>query len=165
MRTEVMDYLKRVLAAYDCIAPVYDMGGVFALEQEAEFGPQIRTLFAGCDYQTFDPRSGADIQGDIHKTGLPEGAVGTILCLETLEHIPHPAVALFEMYRILKPGGLIILTTAQCWEEHGCPMDYWRFLPDGIRLLLEHPGFKVLDITTEGAATSPSGIFATGVKD
>ena len=164
MRQKVIDYVGLACRLFEAPAPVFDFGGLLAVEQEAEFGHVLRHMFAGLDYKTFDPRPGADIQGDMHRTGLPDGAVGTALCMETLEHIPHPAVAMFEMFRVLRSGGLLVVTTLMCWEEHRCPNDYWRFMPDGLRLLLEHPGFEVLDLACETTPTAPGGIFIAGRK-
>jgi 2-polyprenyl-3-methyl-5-hydroxy-6-metoxy-1,4-benzoquinol methylase len=35
------------------------------------------------------------------------------VCSEVLEHVKHPSMALLNLYRSLKPGGILILTTPQ----------------------------------------------------
>jgi SAM-dependent methyltransferase len=42
---------------------------------------------------------------------LPAESFDVVLCLETLEHTPHPGVLGGEIMRVLRPGGFCLLTT------------------------------------------------------
>jgi SAM-dependent methyltransferase len=67
-------------------------------------------------------------------------AAGTVIALDTLEHVERPWEAMAEIQRVLKPGGIAILTSVMRFPIHGYPNDYWRFTPEGLRSL-----FKVFD--------------------
>lgn len=46
------------------------------------------------------------------KFPLKDNFFDLVLCTEVLEHLPHsPASALKEMYRVARPGGLLLVTT------------------------------------------------------
>lgn len=65
-----------------------------------------------------------------------------VLCSEVLEHTPHPQKMIDELYRVLKPGGYLVLTTLLTHPIHGYPNDYWRFTSEGIKHLCLTSGFK-----------------------
>lgn len=48
---------------------------------------------------------------DLTNTGLPDGAFDCIISLSVIEHIPAIEQALAEMYRVLAPGGRLLITT------------------------------------------------------
>lgn len=48
---------------------------------------------------------------DIHAIAHPEASFDTVICCETIEHVFGPREALFELARVLKPGGRLFLTT------------------------------------------------------
>ena len=48
---------------------------------------------------------------DLLKINLPDNYFDHILSLETLEHCPEPFVFLGELNRLLKPGGILVLST------------------------------------------------------
>ncbi|HEY2093031.1 MAG TPA: class I SAM-dependent methyltransferase [Thermoanaerobaculia bacterium] len=59
-----------------------------------------------------------ELRGDIEYAvasgdGLPfkDGSFDAVLCLETIEHLPKPRPAAKEMMRVLKSGGLVMITT------------------------------------------------------
>lgn len=164
MKIEVLRFVEASVDINKVLDPVIDFGGLLAEEQQKEFGSAIRNIFPGKEYRIFDARPGSDIVGDILNIQLAPGTVGTALLLETLEHLAEPQKAINELYRVLKPGGLLIVTTLMCWEEHRCPKDYWRFLPDGIEHLLTQAHFIEAKIIKDGKASEPSGVFATGRK-
>lgn len=51
------------------------------------------------------------ISADAEALPFPSNTFDTVLCFETLEHLIDPAAAVREMSRVLKPGGLIVLST------------------------------------------------------
>jgi SAM-dependent methyltransferase len=93
---------------------------------------------------------------------IPDESIGLVLNLESVEHIAYPQKALDEIYRILRPNGLLILTTVMHFKIHRCPKDYWRFTPDGLEFLLNR--FKILDCTLEGSSKRPKGVWVTAQK-
>ena len=50
-------------------------------------------------------------QLDLTRTGLPDGSFDCIISLSVIEHIPAIEQALAEMYRVLAPGGRLLITT------------------------------------------------------
>jgi SAM-dependent methyltransferase len=85
-------------------------------------------------------------------TGEPSGAYDVILSTQVLEHVRDPDDYLDECYRILRPGGRLILSTHGMIEEHGCPYDFHRWTSRGLEELVIAHGFTVLEslkFTTE----------------
>jgi SAM-dependent methyltransferase len=53
------------------------------------------------------------IRDDICNSGLAEASFSLVLCSEVIEHLPDSAPALAAIYRLLEPGGILILSTPQ----------------------------------------------------
>ena len=53
------------------------------------------------------------VEGDITRPAEGEGPFDLILCSEVVEHIPDSGAALRGMARLLRPGGVLILSTPQ----------------------------------------------------
>ena len=75
---------------------------------------------------------------DIMKTSYNDNEFDYVIADQVLEHVKKPWIAVEEVRRILKPGGLTILTSALMFYVHGVPYDYWRFTPDGLKVLCEN---------------------------
>lgn len=58
------------------------------------------------------------------------------VCHQVLEHLPDPKRAVEEAYRIVKPGGIVIISTPFYFPFHGSPNDYQRWTQPGLRVLL-----------------------------
>jgi len=63
---------------------------------------------------------------------------------QVLEHVEKPWVAVEEIFRVLKPGGISIATGPFMVGYHPSPNDYFRYTPDGWRSLFSK--FKILEI-------------------
>jgi ubiquinone/menaquinone biosynthesis C-methylase UbiE len=65
-----------------------------------------------------------DIVSDI--TGIPEpdASFDAVMCIEVLEHVPHPVDALRELTRLIKPDGYLIVTAPFCSITHMAPYFY-----------------------------------------
>jgi ubiquinone/menaquinone biosynthesis C-methylase UbiE len=53
---------------------------------------------------------GLDVSlGDTYKLDISDATVETVLLIEVIEHLENPNLAIMEIYRILKPGGVLII--------------------------------------------------------
>ena len=75
----------------------------------------------------------ADIQ---HCPVIPDNTYDVVVCTQVLEHVANPFLAAAELFRILKPGGRLLLTVPAAYPYHAVPRDYWRFTRDSLQLLL-----------------------------
>ena len=82
------------------------------------------------------PGPGVDRVEDVSAMTVGDGQAGTVLCIETFEHVFEVRRAFDEVYRILKPGGLFLFTSPLNFRIHGYPDDYWRMTPNCLRRML-----------------------------
>jgi SAM-dependent methyltransferase len=107
-------------------------------------------------FQTrFDRYIGVDLTGNeradltIQPGGplpQPSGSIDCVLSTQVLEHVERPDDYLREAYRVLKPGGCLVLSTHGIWPYHPTPTDYWRWTIDGLRMQMGRAGFEVLKV-------------------
>ena len=108
----------------------------------------------------FDQRPCIDVRADLAHTPFPDEHFHFIVCNAILEHVQDPFACVAEMYRILKPGGIVwaevpfvqpyhpyktytvsdgVLPKKSDGfkndEDHGG--DYWRFTPQGVKQLFK----------------------------
>ena len=48
------------------------------------------------------------VLGDVEAMPFEDETFATVVCTEVIEHVPHPARALAEIMRVLRPGGVLI---------------------------------------------------------
>lgn len=48
-------------------------------------------------------------QGDLYKLDIPDNSIDAVLFIEVIEHLADPKLALSEIFRILKPGGSVVI--------------------------------------------------------
>lgn len=103
-------------------------------------------------YKTMDvdERGQPDVIGSAEAIPFPDATFESVLCTQVLEHLPHPVKAIEEMYRVLKPGGLCLLTAPQWNELHEEPHDYFRYTKYGLQTLFEDAGFTVEALDQRG---------------
>jgi 2-polyprenyl-3-methyl-5-hydroxy-6-metoxy-1,4-benzoquinol methylase len=56
------------------------------------------------------------VAGDIANCGLPSASFNLIICSEVIEHIADSQKSIGQLYNLLEPGGLLILSTPQRWS-------------------------------------------------
>jgi ubiquinone/menaquinone biosynthesis C-methylase UbiE len=62
-----------------------------------------------------------DLVSDITEIPASDASVDAVLCSVLLEHVPEPTHALGEFMRLLKPGGILILTAPFASNVHMAP--------------------------------------------
>jgi SAM-dependent methyltransferase len=162
MRPAVLEFARDVAASFPVQEPLVELGARAAEGQEDV--ADLRTVFGarehiGCDIQA---GPGVDRIEDIHHLTFADESVGTVICLETLEHVADPLRAVQEMHRILRPGGVLAISSLMFFPIHAHPWDYWRFTPEGFELLLQP--FESRLVLAQGWDLMPEGVFGVGVK-
>jgi len=142
---------RQWVAQYASLLPA----GTRVLDAGAGVG-QYRPLFAHCDYKTHDfglePQTVGhytplDYESDILAIPAPDASFDVILCTEVLEHVPEPIKALQELARLLRPGGLMLLTAPLGCLLHQEPYIYYGgYSPYWYRRFLGEAGCDVAAI-------------------
>ena len=102
--------------------------------------------YVGLDLDTPELRElgGADLFYAGGAFPVADGEFDAVVCSQVLEHIFAPAEFLAEIRRVLRPGGVLLLTTPFVWDEHSQPYDFGRYSSFGLRHVLESAGFEVV---------------------
>lgn len=128
--------------------------------------PGEKWLDIGCGFRPYEKLlpSGTYIGVDIEESGRPidmkvpdcfydgerlpfmDGSMNGVLCTQVLEHVADSEAFFFEINRVLRPNGMLILSAPFLWEEHEEPYDFFRFTSFGFRELLTRGGFDVISV-------------------
>jgi 2-polyprenyl-6-hydroxyphenyl methylase/3-demethylubiquinone-9 3-methyltransferase len=106
-------------------------------------------------------------EGVAEKMPYPNNYFDLVVCSEVLEHVQNIKKSVSEMFRVLKPGGLLFLSmpnkfgfdyvflARKYYREHGkpCPDPHTHFSPSKIRSLL--PTFNLLEEHGNGIIAIP----------
>ena len=114
--------------------------------------------YVGVDWADSLHNINADVVADLNKAVPVSSEVAdTVVSLSVMEHLCEPQNMLNEAYRILRPGGNIIVQVPWQWRIHEAPHDYFRFSPYGLKYMFEKSGFTELDVQAQ------SGFFTTWI--
>lgn len=106
-----------------------------------------------------------EIYGDASSIPLKDCTADIVLCFQVLEHIRYPEVFIRDVERILRPGGMLLLSTHGTMVYHPYPGDYWRWTHEGLQAIFERSGLivnKINPLGENGAALA--FLFATQVE-
>jgi SAM-dependent methyltransferase len=79
------------------------VGVDFSAEAVRQASEQARRLGRSAEFRT----------GDLAATGLGDGSVNAVVCVDAIQFAEEPSAACAELRRVLAPGGRAVLT---CWE-------------------------------------------------
>jgi SAM-dependent methyltransferase len=164
MRHAALEFARDIAEQFKIDGPLVEMGARAAEGQEdiADLRPLFMPMvdsYIGCDIQS---GPGVDRVEDIHALTFDDDSVGTVLCFETLEHVSDPIRAVEEMHRVLKPGGLLAISSVMFFPIHEHPWDFWRFTPEGFDRLLAP--FETKLVLAHGCDYLPEGVYGVGIK-
>jgi SAM-dependent methyltransferase len=85
-------------------------------------------------------------------TDLPfkDASYDTVLVTQVIEHVADHQSLLREAFRVLRDGGVLILSGPMYWPLHEEPNDFFRFTEHGLRFLLERTGFGEIEVVNDG---------------
>jgi SAM-dependent methyltransferase len=75
---------------------------------------------------------------DGHQIPLKDKSVDGVVIQAVLEHVLNPQLVVDEIYRVLRPGGLVYADTPFMQQVHEGPYDFTRFTESGHRYLFRH---------------------------
>ncbi len=162
MRDNCKIFVRLVSEIFNLPEPIFEFGSLQVPNQE-EYA-NLRPIFKEKKYIGIDMQKGlgVDIVGDIMHIGINAKSVGTVLAVETFEHVKNPFSAINEIHRVLKDEGLLIMTTPFYFKIHAYPFDYWRMTPSAYETLLER--FAKKFICSQGEKKRPHTLFAIASK-
>lgn len=133
----------------------------------------LAPLFKDAYYISLDSGAGSiggydykelDILGDVLFLPVADSSIDTALLVWVLEHVCEPYIALKEVHRILKPGGVLYLLAPLFLHEHMVPYDFYRYTRHGLEYLFKKAHFEQINIKqSSGSFTSLSEISCFGI--
>lgn len=128
--------------------------------------PKGLLLDLGCGlrpYQKlYEGNKWQSIAVDIHSTSLADIIADAcnlpfyhctfecILCFEVLEHINNFDRAISEIARLLKPGGILVITWPFIYGMHDIPHDHYRFSEYAMEKNLKRHGLTIIQMRRRG---------------
>lgn len=97
----------------------------------------------GWQYTGLDTRAGRNVDtvtDNPYRYPFADGAFDVVISGSTMEHVERPWLWLPELARVLKPGGMLALITHHAFPLHEYPVDCYRYMPHGMRVLLDEAG-------------------------
>jgi len=127
---------------------LYDLGA--GESPYREFFLQFADRYVAVDWSASLHGVRADILADLNEP-LPigEAVADTVVALSVLEHLREPRKMLSEVYRIMRPGGTLVLQVPWQWWIHEAPYDFFRYTPYGLGYLLSGSGFSEIKIKAQ----------------
>lgn len=151
--------VKEQTEHYGLVLPFVDLGGLHATQitvadynitiatgnQKARYLKLKQDPFADIapGYKVFNPEYGDPPIEDLPAKYAEQ--FGTIVCLSVLEHVVNPFEIFKAFYQLLKPSGLLIVSTVWSFPKHSAPRDFWRFSDDCLQMLAEQARLTVLE--------------------
>ena len=161
MHQSVLDFLKRSISREEVAGKcVVEVGSriVFGSPRDifAWLGPAV---YVGVDMAD---GKGVDVVLPAEKLSSRFDNVDIVVATELLEHIEFWRTAIQEMKKIIKPGGLIIVTArAPGFPYHPHPGDFWRFTIEDFRAIFSD--FEILTLEPDPQDGHP-GVFLKARK-
>ena len=103
-----------------------------------------------CSHEDYGDRNKADTFYDGSCFPFPNGSFDSVVTTQVLEHVFKPNAFLREINRVLREGGLLLLSVPFIWEEHEQPWDYGRYSSFGLNFLLKKHGFEIIEHQRSG---------------
>jgi SAM-dependent methyltransferase len=140
-RVHLEEFVKGAAASVAPAALVLDAGAGDS---------RYKRFFSHARYESADflqvdkPYAPVDYVCDLRSIPVEDERYDLVLLTQVLEHLPEPRQVLSELFRVLRPGGELWLSTPLFYAEHEQPYDFYRYTQFGLRHLVGEAGFELL---------------------
>jgi SAM-dependent methyltransferase len=154
---------RAVAETLDCPGPILEIGSYQVAGQERV--AELRDFFPDKPYLGVDfrPGPGVDLVASVEQLPQADASVGTVIALNTFEHVRHFWKGFAEIHRVLRPDGVFLVSCPFYFHIHSYPNDYWRFTPEALKVLLEDYPSKI--IGWHGPKKRPANVWALAVRE
>jgi len=154
---------RAMVEAFALPEPILEIGSYQVAGQEDLIN--LRGLFPGRPYVGVDFRPGPGVDCVASVEALPQAtaSVGTVIAFSVFEHVQHFWRGFDEVYRVLRPDGVLLVACPFYFHQHAYPSDYWRFTPQAFELLLEKYPTRVLG--WHGPQRRPANVWAAAFRE
>lgn len=132
--------------------------------RRGSFHPPIKN----CDdwlYLDINESRQPDVRATILSLPFQDSVFDTVVCLEVLEYVSDPTVAVNELARVVSRGGCVLLS-APFIHPVDASNDYWRFTQHALKRLVEEAGLSVERVCHQGHRLgSVLGLLSQLVRD
>ncbi len=104
------------------------------------------------------PGMNTDVVCTAEALAIRDKSQDLVICFSVLEHVHNPDMVLKELYRVLRPGGRVILSTHGCFPWHPSPHDHWRWTQTGLPLQFSRSA-NFIEIKIFPTRGTVSGVF------
>jgi SAM-dependent methyltransferase len=130
---------------------ILDVGSQVVADQPLSYKPLFDA--PAWTYTGLDVEAGLNVDvvpaHDYQWDELAADTFDVVVSGQAFEHIPFFWATAFEIGRVLRPGGVAVITAPGRGPQHRYPVDCWRFHDDGFQAVADYLGFEVLDVFTE----------------
>ena len=87
-----------------------------------------------------------DVFGTADNLPFNSNYFDVVILTQVIEHMEDPSKTLDEIYRVLKPGGKLILAWPFMFPVHEAPRDFYRYTSYGMEYLAKQSNFSEVQI-------------------
>jgi SAM-dependent methyltransferase len=140
-RSQVADFV----GAFPRESLVLNIGG-----GSREFGSNVLNL-------DIEPMPGIGVIGVAERLPFANKSCDGVILQAVLEHVFDENQTLEECFRVLRPGGGLLVEIPFIQGDHPAPGDYRRYTEQGLRQIVERHGFRA---DASGVAVGPASALA-----
>jgi SAM-dependent methyltransferase len=146
-RYYVDDFYSRNISYFPKGGRILDIGGK-KKRKRGQF--DIEKYDFRVEYVNIDEKTEPDYLCDATDINVEDNSFDGVICSELLEHVSDPKAVLREAYRVLKPGGVLLLSVPFMYHIHADPYDYGRYTDFYWDNALKEINFSAISIEKQG---------------
>ena len=109
------------------------------------------------------------VTGALADARFPSDSFDVVTLWHVLEHLPDPVIELNEIRRVLKPGGLLVISvpttrSLKDFDYGPVPLHSWYFERTTLSALVEKTGFRVVRVVGAGGTGAVRTLKKLGVQ-